>query len=392
MKRIAAIVTEYRPRSHADVIVTKFLSGIPTDQGMRQPRIEIASMYVDQFPDNDLSRTYAEKYNVPIFRSIVGALTLGGSELAVDGVLLIAEHGDYPWNEREQHLYPRKPFLEQIAAVMATSGRAVPVFNDKHLSYNWADARWMYDRMATLGAPFMAGSSLPTCWRNPWLEHELETPIQEALAIGYSGLDVYGFHTLETLQCMLERRRGGESGVVAVTCLEGEAVWQAAEDGLWSRDLADAALATIADKPSGPITDHCPNPAIFLVDYADGTRGAVLMLTGYLETFAYAARIDGDVVATEFHLQGGWPYGHFSYLSLNIEEMFVSGQPSYPVERTLLTTGVLEAALESRYRGHIRVETPHLDIVYASYTTLPWRAEGMRPQIETGEWKLESRD
>ena len=164
MKRIAAIVTEYRPRSHADVIVTKFLSGIPTDAGTQQPRVEIASMYVDQFPDNDLSRTYAEKYNVPIFGSIRGALTLGGDELAVDGVLLIAEHGDYPWNEREQHLYPRKPFLEQIAGVMATSKRAVPVFNDKHLSYNWADARWMYDRMASLGAPFMAGSSLPTCW------------------------------------------------------------------------------------------------------------------------------------------------------------------------------------------------------------------------------------
>ncbi|MEZ4835349.1 MAG: hypothetical protein R2873_25730 [Caldilineaceae bacterium] len=116
------------------------------------------------------------------------------------------------------------------------------------------------------------------------------------------------------------------------------------------------------------------------------------MLTGYLETFAYAARIDDEIVATEFHLQGGWPYGHFSYLSLNVEEMFVTGRPSYPVERTLLTTGVLEAALESRYRGHVRVETPHLDIAYQSYTELPWRAEGPRPQIETREWQLEIGD
>lgn len=379
MKRIAAIVTEYRPLSHADVIITKLLRGIPTDTEMRQARIEIASMYVDQFPEKDLSRVYAEQYGIPIYRSIVGALTLGGKELAVDGVLLIAEHGDYPWNEREQHIYPRKPFLEQIAAVLATSKRAVPVFNDKHLSYNWADARWMYDRMNALGAPFMAGSSLPTCWRNPWLEHELETPITEALAIGYSGLDVYGFHTLETLQCMIERRRGGESGVVAVTCLEGDAVWEAADAGLWSRDLADAALATIEDKPAGPISEHCPNPAIFLIEYADGTRGAVLMLTGYVKGFAYAARVEDEIVATEFYLQGGGHHAHFSYLSLNIEEMFLSGIPTYDVRRTLLTTGVLEAALESRFRGHQRVETPHLDVSYRSYTSLPWRAQGPRP-------------
>jgi hypothetical protein len=156
LTRIAAILTEYRPRSHADVIVTKFLRGFPTDDGLIPPRTEIASMYVDQFPDSDLSRRYAAEFNVPIFGSIVEALTLGGKELAVDGVLLIGEHGVYAWNEKGQHLYPRKYFLEQIAAVMATSGRAVPVFNDKHLSYNWHDARWMYDRLAGLGAPFMA--------------------------------------------------------------------------------------------------------------------------------------------------------------------------------------------------------------------------------------------
>src|SRR5690606_8413139 len=185
--------------------------------------------------------------------SIVDALTLGGETLAVDGVLLIGEHGRYAWNEKEQHLYPRKYVMEQICGVMAASGRAVPVFNDKHLSYNWHDARWMFDRLAALGAPFMAGSSLPTCWRSPWLEHELETPIREALAIGYSGLDSYGFHALETLQCMVERRNGGETGVEAVTCLEGEAVWEAAAAGVWSRALAEAACAAIEAKPAGTI-------------------------------------------------------------------------------------------------------------------------------------------
>ncbi len=380
-RKIAAIVTEYRRFCHADVIVTKFLKGFPTDQGLVPPRVQIASLYVDQFPENDLSRDYAERYDIPIYNSINKALTLGGEELAVDGVLLIGEHGDYAWNEKGQHLYPRKPFMEQICAVMATSGRAVPIFSDKHLSYNWHDAQWMVARAAEVGAPFMAGSSLPVGWRRPWLEHSLDAPIAEALAIGYAGLDSYGFHALETLQCMIERRVGGETGVAAVTCLEGDAVWQAAADGLWSRDLAAAGIAALRPQPTGSFEQLFGEPALFLLEQRDGLRTAVLMATGpdaMLETFAYAARVNGAIEACEVHLPGD-PHPHFSYLSLNVEEMFVTGQPTWPVQRTLLTTGVLEALLDSRHQGHVRLETPHLDIAYRSYTTVPWRPTAPEP-------------
>jgi hypothetical protein len=378
-KKIAAIVTEYRPDSHADVIVTKFLKGFPTDQGLLPPRVDVASFYIDQFAENDLSRRYAAEHGVPIYPSIVKALTLGGGELAVDGVLLIGEHGDYAWNEKEQQLYPRKYFMEQICGVLATSKRGVPIFNDKHLSYNWHDAHWMVRRAQAVNAPLMAGSSLPLAWRNPWLEHAPETPIREAVAIGYSGLDIYGFHTLETLQCMVERRAGGESGVAFVQCLEGDAVWAQWAAGAWWSDLAEAAIQRIQDRPAGSPQDHCPNPALFLLDYQDGTRGAALMLTGYVEALAYAARVDNQVVATEFYLPNEQPYAHFSYLSLNIEEMFVTEKPSYPVERTLLTTGVLEAALDSRYLGYVRMETPHLHFGYKSYGHVPWRPTAPHP-------------
>ncbi|MFN8491067.1 MAG: hypothetical protein U0350_25960 [Caldilineaceae bacterium] len=380
-KKIAAIITEYRKYSHADVIVSKFLRGFPTDEGIVPARVQIASMYVDQFPEEDMARGISEKFNVPIYHSIVKALTLGGDKLAVDGVLLIGEHGDYPWNEREQQLFPRKYFMEQICGVFANSGRAVPVFNDKHLSYNWHDAKWMYDRAKQLGAPFMAGSSLPLGWRSPWLEHALDTPIQEAVAIGYDGLDVYGFHTLETLQCMVERRVGGETGVAAVTYLEGDTVWRAAEAGRWSRELAEAASRAIQGKTTEQLELLFPKPGLFLIEYQDGTKGAVLMRligAGDLEKFAYAARVHNQVQATEVYLHDN-PFPHFSYLSLNVEEMFITGQPVYPVERTLLTTGMLEAALESRYRGCVRIETPHLAINYRSYETLPRRSKNPRP-------------
>ncbi len=381
-KKIAAILSEYFHGSHADVIVGKFLKGFPTDDGLLPARTQIVSMYVDQFLEGDIARTVAAQFNVPIYPSIRRALTLGGDELAVDGVLLIGEHGDYPWNEKEQQLYPRKYFMEQICGVFASSKRAVPIFNDKHLSYNWPDAKWMYDRAKRLGAPLMAGSSLPFGWRSPWLEHELDAPLREAVAIGYDGIDVYGFHTLETLQCMVERRVGGESGVAAVTCLEGDAVWRAAEAGRWSRSLAEAAFAQIKDKPAGSMEELFPAPAVFLIEYRDGFRAAALMRTdkaGTLDKFAYAAQVGDQVQACEVYLLNQEPHPHFSYLSLNVEEMFLSGKPTYPVERTLLTTGILEAVIDSRYQGHIRIETPQLAIPYRSYETIPWRPTGAQP-------------
>ncbi|MBI4529955.1 MAG: hypothetical protein HY709_00380, partial [Candidatus Latescibacteria bacterium] len=277
-KKIAAIITTYFPHSHADVIVTKFLKGFPTDDGIREPRVDLVSIYLDQIHERDIGQKIAAEHSVPIYQSIRQALTLGGESLAVDGVLLIGEHGDYPHNEKEQHMYPRRYLFEQTCGVFASHRRSVPVFNDKHLSYNWADARWMVDRAAELGVPFMAGSSLPVCWRSPFLEYELDTPIKEAVAVGYGGIESYGFHALETLQCMVERRSGGESGVAAVQCLEGEAVWKAGDEGHWSRELVEAACAVIQDDPDGRMEEHCAQPVVFLIDYRDGFRAAVLMV------------------------------------------------------------------------------------------------------------------
>ena len=190
--RIAAVITEYFAGSHADVVVTKFLKGFPTDEGRFPPRVDLVSMYIDQFTEDDIGRAIAAEHDVPIYPSIVKALTLGGEELAVDGVLLIGEHGDYAWNEKEQQLFPRKYFMEQICGVIATSGRPIPIFSDKHLSYNWHDAKWMTDRARELSLPFMAGSSLPVVWRNPWLEHDRETDIQEVAADK-------GYHKTQTI-------------------------------------------------------------------------------------------------------------------------------------------------------------------------------------------------
>jgi hypothetical protein len=105
-----------------------------------------------------------------IYPSIAEALTLGGNKLAVDGVVIVGEHGDYPKTPKGQVQYPRYRFFQETVKVFQASGKSVPVFNDKHLSWNWEWAKEMYDTSRSMGFPFLAGSSLPVTWRIPSLE------------------------------------------------------------------------------------------------------------------------------------------------------------------------------------------------------------------------------
>jgi hypothetical protein len=380
-KRIAAIITTFFRMSHAEVIVGRLLKGYYYNGERQHPRINIVSMYVDQFPneqfvhrtapDSDMSRDMAKQHGVPICKNIREALTLGGDDLAVDGVVIIGEHGIYPYNIKGQELYPRYHFFKQVVDVFSATGKVVPVYIDKHFSYNWDEAKWMYDQSVAMGFPMMAGSSLPVTWREPELELDIETPITKAVAIGRGPKERYGFHLLEMLQCMVERRKGGETGVSAVQCLEGSHVWNWTDTHPWAKRLLEEALARSAKNKSGSPRDNVSHPILFILEYRSGLQAACYLLNGHVSTSAFIADIDGrkDPIYCKFILQGR-PYGHFSGLAHFIEEMMITGIPSYPVERTLLTTGVLEASFDSTYEnGSIvelgrRLATPHLDIAY----------------------------
>ena len=224
---MAAIVTMYTDdralKSHASVIAPNARRVSPNNV-WTEPRTQVVSMYTDQVPANDLSRALAEKHGFKIYPTIGEALSLGGSELAVDAVLIIGEHGSILTNEG-QKLYPRYELMEQVVDVFRRDRRVVPVFSDKHLSYSWWKARQMYNWSRELKFPLMAGSSIPLTVRRPPLEIPQKAEFEHVLAVGYGGIDAYGFHTLETLQCMAERA-GTETGVAAVQLLEGEAVWE----------------------------------------------------------------------------------------------------------------------------------------------------------------------
>jgi hypothetical protein len=355
-RRIAAITTAYFKYSHADDIITKIIEGYAVIGRIHQPHCRVVSLYIEQFPDTDIGRGMAARYKIPLYRTPGETLTQGGQKLAVDGVLLIGEHGDYPDNERGQKLYPRRRLFEEIVKVFRATGQSVPVYNDKHFSYSWDDARWMYDQSRELGFAMMAGSSVPVAWRRPPLELRAGTPLDGVLAVGYGGVESYGFHALECLQAFAERRRGGETGVRAVQCLQGGAAWRAAREGLWSRTLLDAALAPVPDK-KGRLDEVDGAATVFLVEYTDGLRGAAYLSSRHASEFAAAVQPAGRKPV------GTWCYlpkpqrDHFSFLCNHIERMFLTGKPSYPVERTLLTTGMLAFLMESRHQGGRRLET-----------------------------------
>ena len=373
-KRIAAITTAYYKYSHADDIITKFIEGFGMVSRIHQPHCEVVSLYIEQFPKKDIGRGMAARYDIPMFDTPAAALTLGGKTLDVDGVLLIGEHGEFDINEKGQKLYPRKRLFEEIVKVFRDSGRSVPVFNDKHLSYSWSDAEWMYGQAKEIGFPLMAGSSVPVAWRLPPLAFRDGIELESALSVYYApghikdGVDYAAYHTLEALQAFVEHRKGGETGVKSVQLLEGDAAWKAARDGHWSPELLAAAIGTVPSvKVRAAKADELrradPNPVVVLVEYSDGFRGAAyLSRTPFVhDEFCFAARVRNvpDPVATWFHLNKP-QRDHFSFLCNHVEVMFRSGKASLPVERTYLVTGILAAAADSRFQGHQRVETQHL--------------------------------
>ncbi len=378
-KKIAIVATVWTYLSHAQHMADRFLVGYPRDGRWHKPPLDVVSLYVDQRPDGDLSAKRAGEHGFTVYPSIAKALRHGGDRLAVDAVVIIGEHGNYPRNAKGQILYPRFEFFQQVVKVFEQDGRSVPVYNDKHLSYRADQAARMVADSRRLGFPLLAGSSLPVTWRLPPVEIPRGSVVEEALMVGVGGSDAMDYHALEAMQCMVERRKGGETGINSVQLIEGDAVWRAGDQGAWSKRLLEAALSrsdsllgeTELDSRlqdlsnNGQLPKLVKNPSAYLIEREDGLRTTLLMLNGAIQDYNFAARLQGgEVVSTQFYLPPTPNVGYSALLVGAIEEMIMTGRAPYPVERTQITSASLDRLLDSKIQGHRRLETPDLKIRY----------------------------
>lgn len=367
-KNVAAIVTVYRHNSHADVIVGRLLQTDTLDGKGKDSPLKLVSLYTDQRPADDISRRLAAAHRFRISETIEDALTLGTGRLAVDGVLLIAEHGDYPKSPTGNTQYPKRRFWEETLKVFRASNRVVPVFIDKHLADNWTDARFIYDTARELNIPLMAGSSLPVTWRRPSADVKRGARLREIVAVGLPTTDAGGFHTLEIIQALAEQRQGGETGIKAVQSFSGDSVWRAFDEKSSDPGLFEAAWRRQSQPQhrGRPLREVAAAPKMFRVEYADGLRAYFLELpgaaTGWTAAWRYADK--ERIESSQFWPQEGRPAMHFALLLHGIEQMMLTGKPSWTVERTLLTSGTLDALLLSLKENQRRIETPYLMLRY----------------------------
>jgi hypothetical protein len=388
-KKIAFIGTEVRTHSHPQHFLDRLAMGYAWNGGWQSPRLQVASMYIDQFPERDLARSRAQRYAIPLCATIGEALTLGTGKLAVDGVAIIGEHGKYPRNEIGQVLYPRYEFFKEVIKVFEASGRSVPVFNDKHLSTQWKRCVEMVEDAKRLDFPFFAGSSLPVTRRLPAIDVPWGAPLIESVSVGYGGVDSYDFHGLETAQCMSERRRGGEVGIRSVQALRGAAMWEHVAGLERTRRLLVAALSRSHNLPveegylSAPISFEWarrvfPDGFAYFIEHRDGFRTTLFMLR--VQDFTYAGwnGETNEIISCQMFLpmpgQSATTADFFNPLVRYIEEMVIQNRAPYPVARTLLTSGMTLTAVESLHQHGAQVETPEMEVRYSvGKESLFWR-------------------
>jgi hypothetical protein len=380
--RIAVLANIYKTHLHTQHIIDRVLEGYDFGAEFRKPALEVVSIYVEQRGEGDLVPERAKRHHIRICSSVDEALTFGTNKLAVDGVIYIGEQGNYPKNEFGLIPYPRYQFFQKVVETFRRTGQVVPYYTDKHFSWKWEWAKEMYDTARKMGFPIMGGSSLPVTWRIPQVEMPLNAPVKEAMCVAFGGVDSYDIHAIETVQCMVERRKGGETGVEWLQAYKGDNFWKAHQEGVWSQAVFKAAVCrshTLAPAREG-YTDVYPStaqmmaivkdPLAYHYRYKDGTRGTIFLLNGLLEDFNFGAQIEGQQkpFSNMMYLSRGRELAtlesYFDPLVYYIEQFMITGKEPYPVERVLLANGILCAGLESLRQGEIRLQTPQLDIHY----------------------------
>ncbi len=121
-----------------------------------------------------------------------------------------------------------------------------------------------------------------------------------------------------------------------------------------------------------------PNTTGYFIEHSDGFATSIF-LTG-IRDFNYAGmRADtGEIIGCQMMLpmpgQSATTADFFNPLSYHIEQMIVNNKTDYPVERTLLTSGMVIGGVDSLHAGQVRIETPEMQVEYhAPRESMFWR-------------------
>lgn len=371
-KPVAALIADWFKYSHPDVLLTRILKTYSLDGKGLESDLKLVSVYRDKPSEKDLSMMYATQYGFKVYPTIEEALTCGTDKLAVDGVIISTEWADYPVSPTNQIMYPHRRMFEEVVKVFEKSKKVVPVFIDKHIADNWEDIKWIYDTSKRMKIPLMAGSSVPVSWRDPPADVDTHARLKEIVGISYHTLDGYGFHGLEMVQCLAEQRKGGETGIKSVQCFVGQEVWEQSGK-IYDEGLLNMAVERLGRKiPEGKtFKDLVPQPVLFVMNYYDGLRVCLFTLNGLASKWTAAWKYaDGKTASTLFKLdENSSTFMHFANQMQGIEKMILTGKPSWPVERTVLTSGALNALLISKVSSGKIIQTPYLKISYKPF----WR-------------------
>lgn len=383
--RIACLVSFWgATRSHADWIITKLLDGYWWEGAYTPSSVEVVSVYIHQYDTSLLAQKICKSKNIPIFKTVGEAVTLGGKELAVDGVVIVGEHGEYPTNLKGQWLLPRWWMYEKVIRVFEQSKRSVPVFNDKHLSYSWDEAKWMFDKSRELNFPLTGGSSIPTYFRKPEVELDIDTPLKNSIVLGGASDEGALFHCVDVLQSFVERRKGGETGVKSVQCIRGAETWKWTEQNPWAGKLLEAVRTSFDLKPGH--FQEIGKPNVCIVEYNDGTKAAIYSAQGV--GWTYAGEVEGRKEPVVISMLG-WPGPFDQYHASNsqphwITEMMVTKKEPFNAERLLLSTGITAYNMDSNWENGKysavgrKIETPFMNMKYRSARG-PQFSKGERP-------------
>jgi hypothetical protein len=375
LRKIAFLLEEFSKPSPAQQLVDRFLAGYVTDGEFRRPPFEDASAYVI------LSNNPPElEQRTKDFKLMVAPRAEAAVEGA-DAVVIVSRKPGALANER----------LVQIALERAPEGGAC--FVHGALANSLERARKFAGLARSRQIALLAGTPLCVTWRLPEVELSPAAPLSEALIVVQaspspgqtsppvppSSLRGAELHALEGLLPVIERRRGGESGVRSVRFLEGKELWKAGDKGNWSWPLLASALSRSHSPQGDPVLDGrtqdlaglglvpklARNPRGWLIEHRDGLRSAILVLDGVVADFNFAVRAqDRSIVCAQLYRAPAPAEQHFSRLAAVMEDFFRTGEAPWPIERNTLIAGLLEGFSQPSSRTGKVVPTPGLEVVY----------------------------